>query len=61
MLFDILSETVSWERWEGTIEYTFMSPVSRATHLLGTSIYAVIYGIVRTAIIFVIFSIFFDL
>src|SRR3954453_11814051 len=24
MLFDILSETVSWERWEGTIEYTFM-------------------------------------
>ena len=48
MLFDILSETVSWERWEGTIEYTFMSPASRATHLLGTSIYAVIYGIVRT-------------
>ena len=31
MLFDILAETVSWERWEGTIEYTFMSPVSRAT------------------------------
>jgi ABC-2 type transport system permease protein len=61
MLFDILSETVSWERWEGTIEYTFMSPVSRATHLLGTSIYAVIYGIVRTMIIFVVFNIFFDL
>jgi ABC-2 type transport system permease protein len=61
MIFDILSETVSWERWEGTIEYTFMSPVSRATHLLGTSVYAVLYGIVRTAIIFGIFSIFFDL
>ena len=61
MLFDILSETVSWERWEGTIEYTFMSPVSRATHLLGTSIYAVSYGIVRTMIIFVVFNIFFDL
>lgn len=61
MLFDILSETVSWERWEGTIEYTFMSPVSRATHLLGTSIYAVTYGIARTAIIFLIFNVFFDL
>ncbi|MGH3145324.1 MAG: ABC transporter permease, partial [Rubrobacter sp.] len=33
MLFDVLSETVQWERWEGTIEYTFMSPASRATHL----------------------------
>src|SRR5690349_21048943 len=31
MLFDILSETVAWERWEGTIEYTFMAPASRAT------------------------------
>jgi ABC-2 type transport system permease protein len=61
MLFDILAETVSWERWEGTIEYTFMSPVSRATHLLGTSIYAITYGIVRTMIIFVVFNIFFDL
>src|SRR5918992_2337459 len=50
MLFDILSETVSWERWEGTIEYTFMAPASRATHLIGTSVYAVIYGILRTIV-----------
>ncbi len=61
MLFDILAETVSWERWEGTIEYTFMSPVSRATHLLGTSIYAVTYGILRTIVVFVVFNLFFDL
>ncbi len=61
MLFDILSETVSWERWEGTIEYTFMSPASRATHLIGTSIYAVIYGIVRMVIMLVTISLFFDL
>jgi ABC-2 type transport system permease protein len=61
MLFDILSETVSWERWEGTIEYTFMAPASRATHLIGTSIYAVIYGIVRTAVMFLAISFFFDL
>ncbi len=61
MLFDILAETVSWERWEGTIEYTFMSPATRATHLIGTSIYAVIYGIIRTAIMFGVISLFFNL
>jgi len=61
MLFDILSETVSWERWEGTIEYTFMAPASRTTHLIGTSIYAVLYGILRTAIMFVAIWLLFDL
>src|SRR5918994_7794662 len=50
MLFDVLSETVSWERWEGTIEYTFMSPSSRVTHLLGMGLYAVVYGILQTAV-----------
>ena len=52
MIFDILSETVQWERWEGTIEYTFMSPTSRVTHLLGMGVYAIVYGILRTAIVF---------
>jgi ABC-2 type transport system permease protein len=61
MLFDILAETVMWERWEGTIEYTFMSPVSRATHLIGTGIYAVIYGILRMIVMLGVISLFFDL
>ncbi len=61
MLFDVLSETVSWERWEGTIEYTFMSPSSRATHLLGMGLYAIFYGIVQTAITLGVVSLFFDL
>jgi len=61
VLFDVLSETVSWERWEGTIEYTFMSPASRATHLIGTGIYAVIYGILRTIVMLGFISLFFDL
>jgi len=61
MLFDLLSETVSWERWEGTIEYTFMSPASRVTHLLGMGLYAVVYGILRTALIFGFVSLFFEL
>ena len=61
MLFDILSETVSWERWEGTIEYTFMAPASRATHLIGTSVYAIVYGILRSIVILGVIALFFDL
>ena len=61
VLFDVLSETVSWERWEGTIEYTFMSPASRVTHLLGMGLYAVIYGIAQIVIMFGFVSLFFEL
>jgi len=61
MLFDVLSETVSWERWEGTIEYTFMSPTSRITHLLGMGIYAVVYGMARTAVVLLVAALFFRL
>lgn len=61
MIFDILSETVSWERWEGTIEYTFMSPASRAAQLVGMGVYAVLYGIVRMIIMLGVISLFFDM
>jgi ABC-2 type transport system permease protein len=61
MLFDVLSETVSWERWEGTIEYTFMSPSSRITHLLGMGFYAVVYGILQTALTLGVCALLFDL
>jgi ABC-2 type transport system permease protein len=61
MIFDVLSETVQWERWEGTIEYTFMSPTSRVTHLLGMGVYAVVYGIVRTAVVLGVAMLAFDL
>lgn len=61
MIFDLLSETVSWERWEGTIEYTFMAPSSRATQLLGMGVYAVLYGIVRMIIMLGAISLFFDM
>src|SRR5437868_12182671 len=35
LIFEQMAETIAWERWEGTIEYTFMAPVPRVTHLLG--------------------------
>src|ERR687886_221411 len=61
IVFEILTETVAWERWEGTIEYTFMAPLSRAVHLLGMGSFAVLYGVVRTAALFAVVAAFFGL
>jgi ABC-2 type transport system permease protein len=52
LVFEIETETVAWERWEGTIEYTFMAPLSRPAHLLGMGAFAVIYGVLRTVLLF---------
>jgi len=41
------SNVISWERWEGTLEYTMMAPISRVTHLLGMTAFAVIYAGLR--------------
>jgi len=59
-IFDAISEMITWERWEGTIEYTFMAPVHRLTHMIGTVLFAVVYGLLRTAIILGIISLFFQ-
>ena len=59
MVFDMVSEAIQWERWEGTIEYTFMAPISRLTHLLGQAAFAVIYGVLHTSVIMTIVALFF--
>jgi ABC-2 type transport system permease protein len=61
IIFEILTETVAWERWEGTIEYTFMAPLSRALHLGGMGLFAVLYGVIRTAALFAVIALFFGL
>src|SRR5215471_7187267 len=61
IIFEILTETVAWERWEGTIEYTFMAPLSRPVHLLGMGLYAVAYGVVRASLLFGVVAAFFGL
>jgi ABC-2 type transport system permease protein len=61
IVFEILTETVAWERWEGTIEYTFMAPLSRPIHLLGMGIFAVVYGVARAALLFGAIAFFFNL
>ncbi len=60
LLFEIVTETVAWERWEGTIEYTFMAPLSRPAHLLGMGAFAVVYGLLRTILLFGVVSAFLD-
>jgi ABC-2 type transport system permease protein len=62
ILFEFLMETVAWERWEGTIEYTFMAPLSRAMHLAGQGVFAIMYGLLRAVFLFSVCAfLFFDL
>jgi ABC-2 type transport system permease protein len=61
IVFEILTETVAWERWEGTIEYTFMAPLARWVHLGGMGLFAVLYGVLRTAGLFAVVALFFGL
>jgi ABC-2 type transport system permease protein len=61
IVFEIIVETVAWERWEGTIEYTFMAPLSRPVHLIGMGLFAVGYGVVRAGIVFTVIAAFFGL
>jgi ABC-2 type transport system permease protein len=61
IIFEILTETVAWERWEGTIEYTFMAPLSRPVHLFGMGVFAIGYGVVRAVLLFGVVAAFFSL
>jgi ABC-2 type transport system permease protein len=61
IIFEFLTETVAWERWEGTIEYTFMAPLSRSMHLAGQGVFAILYGLARAILLFAVVAFFFDL
>jgi ABC-2 type transport system permease protein len=61
LVFFEIAFAITWERWEGTIEYTFMAPIKRLTHLLGMSAASLIYGIARTAAIGIALVFFFKL
>ena len=61
IIFEVLTETVAWERWEGTIEYTFMAPLARPVHLAGMGLFATAYGLVRAVLLFGVVAVFFDL
>jgi len=53
-IFYWITEVISIERWEGTIEYTLMAPINRAVHMAGQTIFAVLYGLFFTGVIMVV-------
>jgi ABC-2 type transport system permease protein len=54
LVFMEAAYAIAWERWEGTIEYTFMAPVKRVTHLFGICVFTIGYGLVRTFFVLVV-------
>lgn len=61
ILFEEVANSIGFERWEGTIEYTFMAPIRRLTHLLGTCFWGVAYGMLRTIVVLLAIAAFFHL
>ena len=61
IVFGFIGETVTWERWEGTLEYTFMAPVRRYTQLVGSTFFAVAYAVIQMLVILGVMILIFDL
>jgi ABC-2 type transport system permease protein len=59
VLFHEVSESVAWERWEGTIEYSFMAPLPRIIYMMGVCFWAVLYGLIRTIVCLTAVALFF--
>ncbi|MFQ3548460.1 MAG: ABC transporter permease [Armatimonadota bacterium] len=50
-MYHEIANSIAYERWEGTLEYTFMAPVHRLIHLTGVSLFAILYSIFKTILI----------
>jgi ABC-2 type transport system permease protein len=50
-LYNEIAMSIAYERWEGTLEYTFMAPVARSVHLLGVSLFSLLNSIVTSVIV----------
>ena len=61
LVFMEAAYAIAWERWEGTIEYTFMAPVRRITHLMGICLFAIGYGLARTIVVLFVAVAMFDI
>jgi len=61
LVFMEAAYAISWERWEGTIEYTFMAPIRRVTHLFGICLFAIAYGLARTLVVLLVAIVMFNL
>lgn len=60
-IFYWITDVISIERWEGTIEYTLMAPIHRITHMAGQTFFAVLYSLLFTGVILVVTVVMFDI
>ena len=60
-IFYWITEVISIERWEGTIEYTLMAPINRAVHMAGQTIFAVVYSLFFTGMILAVTVMIFEI
>ncbi|MBE9525068.1 MAG: ABC transporter permease [Chloroflexi bacterium] len=60
-IFYWITEIISIERWEGTIEYTLMAPIRRITHMAGQTFFAVFYSLFFTGVILGVTVMIFDI
>jgi ABC-2 type transport system permease protein len=60
-IFYWITDLISIERWEGTIEYTLMAPIQRITHMAGQTMFAVTYSTFFTGVILLITTLVFNL
>ncbi|HEY3097935.1 MAG TPA: ABC transporter permease [Methylomirabilota bacterium] len=61
ILYNEIAMSVAYERWEGTLEYTFMAPVPRLVHLAGLSLFALCNSILNTATVLLGLMLFTDI
>src|ERR1700736_6066967 len=60
-LYNEIAMSIAYERWEGTLEYTFMAPVSRLVHLGGVGLSSLVFSLVNTTTVLVGLLLFTDL
>ena len=61
VIFYWVTDVVGLERWEGTIEYTLMAPITRLMHMAGQTAFAVVYSLIHTGVVLLATMLFFDI
>src|ERR671915_1624805 len=61
VVFQEIANSITYERWEGTLEYTFMAPVSRLVHLAGISLYSLCNSLMQVVVVLFGLMLFTDL
>ncbi len=61
VIFYWVTDVVGLERWEGTIEYTLMAPITRLMHMAGQTAFSVVYSLAHTGVVLLATMLFFDI